>query len=403
MGQFIFRAGEQAIQGVPIGRLNDLDKRVKTLESAGGSSPLTTKGDIYVYGATNTRLPVGTDGQVLSSDSTQATGLKWIASSGSPGGSNTQLQYNNSGGFGGISGATTDGTTVTLTTPVLSGLPTGSGVASAATASTLMSRNSNANTNINNIIQGYTTTATAAGTTTLTVSSTYLQFFTGTTTQTVQLPVTSTLTTGHQFYIRNNSTGLVTVTSSGGNTVRILASGTRCMVTCINTGVTDATGWSSNYLGAIGTDGKSLSYNNTLTLAGTDGTTLTFQGTDTYVGRATTDTLTNKRITARTDTVASSATPTINTDTTDIFTITALAANITSMTTNLSGTPTLGQRLLIRILDNGTARTITWGASFVSRGAALPTTTVISKYLYVSLIWNSTTSTWDCIGAVQET
>ena len=96
MGQFIFRAGEQAIQGVPIGRLNDLDKRVKTLESAGGSSPLTTKGDIYVYGATNTRLPVGTDGQVLSSDSIQATGLKWIASSGSPGGSNTQLQYNNS-------------------------------------------------------------------------------------------------------------------------------------------------------------------------------------------------------------------------------------------------------------------------------------------------------------------
>lgn len=41
-------------------------------------------------------------------------------------------------------------------------------------------------------------------------------------------------------------------------------------------------------------DGKTLTVSNSLTLAGTDSTTLTFQGTDTYVGRATTDTLTNK-------------------------------------------------------------------------------------------------------------
>lgn len=37
---------------------------------------------------------------------------------GSPGGSNTQLQYNNVGSFGGITGATTNGTVVTLTSPV---------------------------------------------------------------------------------------------------------------------------------------------------------------------------------------------------------------------------------------------------------------------------------------------
>jgi hypothetical protein len=41
---------------------------------------------------------------------------------------------------------------------------------------------------------------------------------------------------------------------------------------------------------------KTLTANNTLTLAGNDSTTLTFQGTDTYVGRATTDTLTNKTL-----------------------------------------------------------------------------------------------------------
>lgn len=37
----------------------------------------------------------------------------------SPGGSNTQCQYNNAGAFGGISGCTTNGTAVTLTAPVL--------------------------------------------------------------------------------------------------------------------------------------------------------------------------------------------------------------------------------------------------------------------------------------------
>jgi len=41
------------------------------------SSPLTTKGDIYVYGTGNTRLPAGTNGYYLKADSTAATGLVW--------------------------------------------------------------------------------------------------------------------------------------------------------------------------------------------------------------------------------------------------------------------------------------------------------------------------------------
>lgn len=41
---------------------------------------LTSKGDMYVYnGAALTRLPKGTDGQVLTADSTQATGLAYAA------------------------------------------------------------------------------------------------------------------------------------------------------------------------------------------------------------------------------------------------------------------------------------------------------------------------------------
>lgn len=108
------------------------------------------------------------------------------------------------------------------------------------------------------------------------------------------------------------------------------------------------------------------------------------------------------RMTGRVSTVASSATPTLNTDNTDMFTITALATAITSMTTNLSGTPTGLQKLVVRIKDDGTARAITWGASFASRGATLPTTTTLGKYSYVGFIWNSTASVWDCVAAITE-
>jgi len=114
------------------------------------------------------------------------------------------------------------------------------------------------------------------------------------------------------------------------------------------------------------------------------------------------ETLNNKTITQRVTTIVSNATPTINTDDCDAVDITALATAITSMTTNLSGTPTNFQKLIIRIKDNGTARAITWGASFASRGATLPTTTVLGKITTIGLIYNSTTSVWGCVAVAQE-
>ena len=45
----------------------------------GLTSPLTTKGDIWVYGTGDTRLPVGTDGHTLVADSSTATGLAYAA------------------------------------------------------------------------------------------------------------------------------------------------------------------------------------------------------------------------------------------------------------------------------------------------------------------------------------
>jgi hypothetical protein len=43
----------------------------------GSASPLTTKGDLYTFSTVNARLGVGTNNQVLTADSAEATGLKW--------------------------------------------------------------------------------------------------------------------------------------------------------------------------------------------------------------------------------------------------------------------------------------------------------------------------------------
>ena len=103
------------------------------------------------------------------------------------------------------------------------------------------------NFSADSFIAGYATTATAAGTTTLTVTSVQQQFFTGTTTQTVTLPVASTLVTGFSFIIVNNSTGAVTVNSSGGNAVVVMAAATRAIITCILASGTDAASWDYTY------------------------------------------------------------------------------------------------------------------------------------------------------------
>ncbi len=113
------------------------------------------------------------------------------------------------------------------------------------------------------------------------------------------------------------------------------------------------------------------------------------------VGTTDTQTLTNKWVKPRaTATPAPGATPAINTDNFDVVKFTSLGTAITSMTTSLTGTPVLGQKLLLSFTDDGTARAITWGASFQSGPATLLATTVISKQHWVGLVYDGTK--WTC-------
>jgi hypothetical protein len=117
-------------------------------------------------------------------------------------------------------------------------------------------------------LTGFTTTVTAAGTTVLTDTSTLYQVFTGSTTQTVRLPVTSTLELGWTFRICNNSTGVLFVQSSGGNAVMTVVPGTTARLICIGQGLTTAANWEfgfSDFSTLTGTGNVALTNSPTFT------------------------------------------------------------------------------------------------------------------------------------------
>ena len=99
------------------------------------------------------------------------------------------------------------------------------------------------------VIDGFSTTETDEDTTTLTASSTTIQEFTGSTTQTIQMPVVSTLVLGRMFKIINNSTGILTVNSSGSNLITTITAGLTKYFTCVKVTGTDETSWAVNDFG----------------------------------------------------------------------------------------------------------------------------------------------------------
>lgn len=102
----------------------------------------------------------------------------------------------------------------------------------------------------------------------------------------------------------------------------------------------------------------------------------------------------------RVTTIASSATPTPAADISDMFTVTALAISATFGAP--TGTVIDGQSLLIRIKDNGAARALNFNAIYrTGIDFALPTTTVISKTIYLQFVYNAADVKWDAVGLTQ--
>jgi len=110
-------------------------------------------------------------------------------------------------------------------------------------------------------------------------------------------------------------------------------------------------------------------------------------------------TLADIRLTPRIVTTTDDATAVIDVDVTDQYQLTAVA-NATEFST--TGTPTAGQRLLIRVKDAGVAKALTYNAVFRAVGITLPTTTTANKTTYIGCIYNATDSKFDCVATGTE-
>ena len=195
-------------------------------------------------------------------------------------------------------------------------------------------------------IVGYTTTATSASPVTLTSSSTFYQFFTGSTAQTVVLPVTSTLATGWTFNIVNNSTANITVNSSGSNLVATCLPGTT------------AASWDFEVVGFTNVTGTG------------------------NVVLATTPTLTNPTITDYIETyynigtVTTAASPTLSNGTVQTLTLTASTTCTVTMPTATAGKSFI---LLVRQAASTGNGAITWSTVKWNSGGTPTVTTTAGK------------------------
>lgn len=170
--------------------------------------------------------------------------------------------------------------------------------------------------------------------------------------------------------------------------------------------------------GALGTPASGTLTNATgLPVAGITASTVTALGvgsvelghaTDTTLSRSAAGTLAVEGIRVQTTTplVVSAASYTtdtgtsLNMDNLDHFVITAQAGAL--LFNSPGGTLVQGRSLVIRIKDNATARALTWNAVFRAMGTALPSTTVLSKTLYLGFFYNSTDTKWDLVASAQE-
>ena len=232
----------------------------------------------------------------------------------------------------------------------------------------------------------------------------------------------STITNLYGVYVADqtqgtNNYGITSLVSSGANKWNIYASGTADNYFAGNLGIgVTVPAVKLDVLGTV--QAAAAATQDAVRLAGRAGGTGTFavtltpttltasqtltlpDATTTVVGTDATQTLTNKRIDPRVVSAASASSLTPSIATADIYAYTALAAGLTINAP--TGTPVDGDKLTFRLLDNGTARALTWNATYTVIGVTLPTTTVANKTTYVGCIYNANNTRWDVIAVTTQ-
>jgi hypothetical protein len=187
-------------------------------------SPITTAGDLILGNGANsaTRLAIGTNGYVLTSNGTTAS---WAAIP-------TTVSSFSAGTTGFTpSTATTGAVTLAGTLNVANG---GTGVTVSSGASSVVLRDASQNVTANNFFNGFTNVAASGTQITLTAASSPSYTITGSGGQVIQLPDATTLPAGATFQFNNNqTTGAITVNNNSGTLVVSIPSGGYVTVTLL--------------------------------------------------------------------------------------------------------------------------------------------------------------------------
>jgi hypothetical protein len=197
------------------------------------------------------------------------------------------------------------------------------------------------------------------------------------------IPTTASQTTWDTAYGWGNHASAGYVVSGGALGTPSSGTLTNCTFPTLNQ---NTTGTASNVTGTVA-----------IANGGTGATTLAGASIVTYSG---TETLTNKRIDPRDVSAASASSLTPDVSAGDIYAYTALAANLTINAP--TGSPTNGDKLIFRLLDNGTSRTLTWDSTYTVIGVTLPTATTANKTTYVGCIYNANNTRWDVIAVATQ-
>jgi hypothetical protein len=227
-----------------------------------------------------------------------------------------------------------------------------------------------------------------------------------------KIKVISTMSTNGSITVKEEGTSLtsgvksfnfvgagITATTSGDDvTVTVAGGGGSGTVTSVAATVPSFLSVAGSPITTSGTLAITLS-GTALPIAngGTGATSLAGASIATYTG---TETLTNKRIDPRVTSAASASSLTPDISASDVYAYTALAAGLTINAP--TGTPVDGDKLIFRLLDNGTSRALTWNATYTVIGVTLPTATTISKTTYVGCMYNANNTRWDVIAVTTQ-
>jgi hypothetical protein len=278
-------------------------------------------------------------------------------------------------------------------------------------ANSVVTRDANQNVSANAFDDAYINVAASGTQIVLTVASARRYTFTGSGGQVVKLPDATTLVNGAIFEFDNNqSSGAITVNNNSNTLVVSVPSGGIVRVDLLSNSIAAGSwdkhdftpsnvSWSTNTFDYPGSITSSTWNGNVVALnrGGTGASSLAAASIATYAG---TETLSNKRIDPRVTTAATASSLTPSIATADVYAYTALASGLTINAP--TGTPVDGDKLIFRLLDNGTARALTWDATYTVIGTVLPTTTVISKTTYVGCMYNANNTRWDVIAVTTQ-